>query len=85
MSLIQKVGGHGIAELIVSQVLTHAICPNCYFPDQKVYGFVDAEEGQIYFFDEESRQFLNTQEASGPLGEYVLLVDIKAELFEVMA
>ena len=85
MSLIQKVGGHGIAELIVSQILTHAVCPNCYFPDRKVYGFMDADEGQIYFFDEESRQFLNAQEASEPLGEHVLLIDLKAELLEVMA
>ena len=83
MSLIQRVGGHGLAELIISQILTNASCPNCYFPDKKVYGFVAAEEDQIYFFDEDSNQYLNCLDASESLGEHVLLVDLKAELFGV--
>ena len=81
MSLIQRVGGHGLAERIISQILTNASCPNCYFPDKKVYGFVAAEEDQIYFFDEDSKQYLNCLDASESLGEHVLLVDLKAELF----
>ena len=81
MSLIQKVGGRGVAELVISQILTNASCSNCYFPDRKVYGVGDAEEDQIYFFDEDSNQYLNCLDASESLGEHVLLVDLKAELF----
>ena len=83
MDLIQKVGGQGIAEIIVSQVMTNACFPNCYFPDKKVYGYADAEGHQVYFFDEESNQYLNCQDASESFGECVLLIDLKVELLDM--
>ncbi|OTG85557.1 hypothetical protein B9T31_12260 [Acinetobacter sp. ANC 4558] len=85
MSLIQKVGGLGQAQIITSEILTRASCPNCYFPEKKVYGFADAHDDQIYFFDEESCQFFNVENASEPLGEYVLLIDLKVEICEVVS
>ena len=85
MNLIQRVVGQCVSELVVSQILTNASCPNCYFPDKKVYGFVAAEEDQIYFFHEDSNQYLNCLDASESLGEHVLLVDLKVELFGAIA
>lgn len=79
MNLINLCGGIGMVELILSQALTKAVCPNCYFPEKKVYGFADGE--QIYFFDEESCQFFNVKDANEPLGNYVLLIDLKVEMF----
>ena len=38
MNLIQKVGGVGMAEMILSEALTSAVLPNCYFHDIKLYG-----------------------------------------------
>ena len=32
--IILRCGGIGVAQLIVSQVLTRAIMPNCYFPEK---------------------------------------------------
>ena len=81
MSLIQRVGGHGLADHDIRQVLKYDGCGKFYFPDKKVYGFVAAEEDQIYFFDEDSNQYLNCLDASESLGEHVLLVDLKDELF----
>lgn len=79
MNLINRCGGIGMVELILSRALTRAACSNCYFPEKKVYGFADGEH--IYFFDEESSQFFNAKDANEPLGDYVLFIDLKVEMF----
>ena len=38
---------------------------------------------QVYFFDEESNQYLNCQDASESFGECVLLIDLKVELLDM--
>ena len=83
--IILRCGGIGVAQLIVSQVLTRAIMPNCYFPEKKSYGYVSAEDGQVFYFDEDQKQFLFYKNLDESSDEFVLLVDLKIALFEVAA
>ncbi len=82
MSLIQKVGGQGIAEIILSQAITSAILPNCYFADLKAYGHVDEQDDVAYVFCEESKQYLAYKPATKT--QYVLLRDLKREMGQIV-
>ncbi|RLL17989.1 hypothetical protein [Acinetobacter chengduensis] len=83
MNLIQKVGGVGMAEMILSEALTSAVLPNCYFHDIKLYGHVSDHDDVAYVFCEDTKQYLAYKPAKDACGEYVLLVDLKAELVGV--
>lgn len=80
MSLIQKCGGQGMAEIILSKCMTNAICPNCYLSERKVYGVIDADNDRLYVFDEVSKQYLDYGTASILKDQYFLLADLKVEL-----
>lgn len=57
-SLIEQVGGQGMAEIIVSLSMTSAVLPNCYFPNLKQYGHACDSTKAVFIFDEEQGQFL---------------------------
>lgn len=81
--MIERCGDIGMVEMIVSEILTRAIYPNCYFPELKQYGFVDADLDQVFYFDENSNQYLKYKSVEESKHEYVMLIDLKAELLEV--
>ena len=58
MSLIERVGGIGMAEIIVSLVMTRSIMPNCYLPELKQYGHACSWSNALFVFDETKNQFL---------------------------
>lgn len=80
MNLIQKCGGQGMAELILSCCMTKAIGPHCYMPEYKVYGAI--LDDCLYYFNEESNQYLKFGSLEESKGQYFLLTDLKAELAE---
>lgn len=76
MSLIQRVGSQGLAELVLSKVCTTAKDANCYLPDFKAYGHV--MDGNLYWYDEDDRQFKKCDPTT-----VVMLVDLEKELKQV--
>lgn len=83
MSLIQRVGSQGMAELILSKVCTTAKDANCYLPDFKVYGHV--MDGNLYWYHEEMRQYVKYAPASYADELIVMLNDLADELKQVVA
>lgn len=81
MSLIQRVGGQGMAEIVISKVCTTAVDSNCYLPDFKAYGFV-SQDG-LYWYDEEQRQYIQYSPAGYGEDLIVMLKDLGHELREV--
>ena len=84
MNLIQKVGGVGMAEMILSEALTSAVLLNCYFHDIKLYGHASSHDDVAYVFCEDTKQYLAYKPVKDAQGQYVLLKDLKAELCGVI-
>ena len=80
MSLIQRVGGQGNAEIIVSLVFTKAILPNCYLLEEKRYGHACDINNALFVFDEDEGQFLPYMPLNEASEQYVMLSDLKVEL-----
>lgn len=80
MSLIEKVGGMGMAEIIVSLVMTKSVMPNCYLPELKVYGHACTYSNALFVFDEEQNQFLPYMPLDEAGDEYLMLADLNREL-----
>lgn len=78
MTLIQKCGGLGQAELIASLVLTTAILPQGYIPKLKAYFSV--LDGHIFLYDEDHRQLLPFTGLNSFSAEIVILADLRNEL-----
>ncbi|WP_407411602.1 hypothetical protein [Acinetobacter sp.] len=79
MSLIQRVGGQGMAEIIVSLQMTRAILPNCYLTNEKAYGHVCTFSNAVFIFDEADNQFLPYAPIEAAHG-VVMLKDLADEL-----
>lgn len=79
MSLIQRVGGQGMAEIIVSLQMTRAILPNCYLTNEKAYGHVCTFSNAVFIFDEADNQFLPYAPLEAAHG-VVMLKDLADEL-----
>lgn len=79
MSLIQQVGGQGMAEIIISLQMTRAILPNCYLTNEKAYGHVCTFSNAVFIFDEADNQFLPYAPLEAAHG-VVMLKDLADEL-----
>ena len=79
MSLIQRVGSQGLAELVLSKVCTTAKDANCYLPDFKAYGHVCTFSNAVFIFDEADNQFLPYAPLEAAHG-VVMLKDLADEL-----
>ena len=84
MNLIQKVGGVGMAEMILSKALTSAVLPDCYFHDITLYGHASSNDDVAYVFCEDTKQYLAYKPVQDAQGQYVLLKYLKAELCGVI-
>lgn len=84
MSLIQRVGGQGMAEIIVSLQMTRAILPNCYLVNEKAYGHVCTFSNAVFIFDEADNQFLSYAPIEAAQG-IVMLKDLAEELKQEVA
>lgn len=84
MSLIQRVGGQGMAEIIVSLQMTRAILPNCYLTNEKAYGHVCTFTNAVFIFDEADNQFLPYAPLEAAHG-VVMLKDLTEELKQEVA
>lgn len=80
MSLIQRVGGMDMAEIIVSLVMTKSVMPNCYLPEFKVYGHACSHSKALFVFDEDENQFLPYMPLEEASDEYLMLADLNREL-----
>ena len=78
MSLIQRVGGQGNAEIITSKAFTSSIGANCYLPEHKAYGH--SSECGLFWYDEDDRQFKKCDPTT-----VVMLADLEKELKQVAA
>lgn len=78
MSLIQKCGGQGQAELIASLVLTHAFCPHGYIPKLQMY-FAELDR-HIYIYDEEKHEYLPYMDVDQVSEDLVWLEELRSEL-----
>ena len=81
MSLIQRVGSQGLAELVLSKVCTTAKDANCYLPDFKAYGHV--MDGNLYWYHEEKRQYIQYAPEGYADDLIVMLNDLADELKQV--
>ena len=80
MSLIQKVGDMGMAEIIISLVMTKAVMPNCYLPELKAYGHACNWSNALFVFDEHENQFLPYMPLDEAGDQYVRLDELKQEM-----
>lgn len=78
-SLVDMVGGQGMAEIIVSLQMTRAILPNCYLVNEKAYGHVCTFSQAVFIFDEADNQFLPYAPIEAAHG-VVMLKDLANEL-----
>lgn len=83
MSLIQRVGGQGMAEIVISKVCTTAVDSNCYLPDFKAYGFASGDA--LYWYDEETGQYIQYAPAGYADELIVMLKDLAEELKQEVA
>ncbi|EIM39514.1 hypothetical protein HADU_06694 [Acinetobacter sp. HA] len=78
MSLIEKCGGQGSAEMIAALVLTNAPCPEGYFPQlQKYFSVLD---GHVYLYHEKKHEFLPYMDLDKVYLDYIWLKDLRAEI-----
>ena len=80
MNAVELVGGIGMAEMILSQALTSAVLPNCYFHDIKLYGHVSDQDDAAYVFCEDTKQYLAYKPVKDAHGQYVLLKVLKRDV-----
>ena len=78
MNLIQKVGGIGLAEAIASCLLTTAVDPQYYCLDPKQY--FNVVNGVVYFYDDETQQFLEWGMFFGCSFKYVSISTLRAAI-----
>ena len=83
MSLIQRVGSQGMAEIVISKVCTTAVDSNCYLPDFKAYGFV--AEDALYWYHEETGQYIQYAPTGYAEDLIVMLEDLAKELKQQVA
>jgi len=82
MSLIEKCGGQGTAEMIAALVLTNAPCPEGYFPQlQKYFSILD---GHVYLYHEKKHEFLPYMDLDKVYFDYVWLKDLREEIKATM-
>ena len=83
MNTILKVGGIGIAEMILSEACTSADLRNCFFYDLTIHGHVSDQDDVAYVFDEDTKQYLAYKPVKDAQGQFVLLKDLKRDVESV--
>lgn len=82
MSLIEKCGGQGPAEIIAALVLTNAPMPDGYFPQLKKYFAM--LDGHVYLYHETKHEYLSYMDLDKVYLDYVWLKDLREEIKTTM-
>ncbi|MCO8091448.1 hypothetical protein [Acinetobacter pseudolwoffii] len=78
MSLIEKCGGQGPAEIIAALVFTNAPIPDGYFPQlEKYFAILD---GHVYLYHEKRHEYLPYMDLDKVYLDYVWLKDLREEI-----